>query len=227
ERPDVAALAADDAALHGVVGDGHHRDADRRRDLGGAALDRLGEDVRGAALRLGVGLVQGRAHAHGLLALQLALDALEHHGRGLLARELGDLVELRREPGLAGLELLLARLQLGGALVQALLDLVEPQRAGVLLLAAAVEAVLLLVELLPLAPELLAHVAELGALALALLAGALQLGPHALALALQVLLEALPQALLVLGPAAPGLVELGLGRRLGLLDGAPRLALGL
>src|SRR5690606_28459938 len=75
--------------------------------------------------------------------------------------------------------------------------------------------------------ELLAHVAELGALALALLAGALQLGPHALALALQVLLEALPQALLVLGPAAPGLVELGLGRRLGLLDGAPRLALGL
>src|SRR5690606_13776777 len=222
-----AALAADDAALHGVVRDRHHGDADRRRDLGGAALDRLGDDVRRAALGLGVRLLDRRPDAHGLLALELALDALEHHGRGLLAGELGDLVELRREPRLAGLELLLARLQLGGALVQPLLGLVEPQGARVLLLAAAVEAVLLLVEPLALAPELLAHVAQLRPLALRLLAYALQLGPDALALARQVLLEALAQALLLFGPAAARLLELRLRRALGQLHRALGLALRL
>src|SRR5690606_8919948 len=158
---------------------------------------------------------------------ELALDALEHHGRGLLAGELGDLVELRREPRLAGLELLLARLQLGGALVQPLLGLVEPQGARVLLLAAAVEAVLLLVEPLALAPELLAHVAQLRPLALRLLAYALQLGPDALALARQVLLEALAQALLLFGPAAARLLELRLRRALGQLHRALGLALRL
>src|SRR5690606_24202171 len=227
EGADVAPLAADDAALHGVVGDGHHRDADGGRHLGGAALDRLRDDVLRALARLVVGALQRGARAPRLLALQLLVDALEHLLLGLLARQLRHLLQAGVDLGLAGAELLLARGQLGGALVEALLDLVEAQRAHVLLLAAAVEALLELVELVAVALQLLALLAHGGARLLGLLAGARELLLGGAAVALQVLGEALALAALVLLPAQACLRQLGLHLRGGLVGDALRLALGL
>src|SRR5690606_25939309 len=92
ERPYVATFATDDAALHGVVGDGDDRDADGGRDLGCAALYRLREDVGGAALGLRVGALQSGPDADRLLTLELPLYALQDHLRRLLAGELCHLV---------------------------------------------------------------------------------------------------------------------------------------
>src|SRR5690606_41860956 len=71
--------------------------------------------------------LEGGAHAHGLLALELVLDAVEHHLRGLLPGQLGDLVELSRQLRLASLEQLSLRLQVVGPLVEPLLDLVRSE----------------------------------------------------------------------------------------------------
>ena len=55
---DVAALAANDAALHLIVGQGYDADGDLRHVVGGAALDGGGHDLAGAlvGLVLGAGL---------------------------------------------------------------------------------------------------------------------------------------------------------------------------
>ena len=48
EAADVAPLAADDAALHVVAGDRHRADRVVGGLLGGVALDRLEDDLRGS-----------------------------------------------------------------------------------------------------------------------------------------------------------------------------------
>ena len=57
EAADVAALAADDAALHVVAGDRHRADRVVARLLGGVALDRLEDDLAALVLRLFLGLL--------------------------------------------------------------------------------------------------------------------------------------------------------------------------
>src|SRR5690606_9822121 len=73
EGADVAALAADDAPLHGVVGDRHHRHGDGGRHLGSAPLDGLRHDVVRLLPGFGVGLLQRGPDAHRLLAFELAV----------------------------------------------------------------------------------------------------------------------------------------------------------
>ena len=47
QGPDVPALAADDAALHLVIGQGHHGNGGLRRVIGSAALNGDGNDLPG------------------------------------------------------------------------------------------------------------------------------------------------------------------------------------
>ena len=86
---DVAALAADDAAFHLVIGQGNHTDGDLGHMVGGAALDGGGHDFPGAA----VGLVLGPG-----------LDLLDFQGRfmGHFGLHLGDEVILGLVGGEAG-----------------------------------------------------------------------------------------------------------------------------
>ena len=57
EGADVAALAADDAALHVLGGERHDRDGGLGDDLGGEALHRRRDDLAGALVRLFLDLV--------------------------------------------------------------------------------------------------------------------------------------------------------------------------
>ena len=54
---DIAALAADDAALHLIVGQGHHGHRGLRHMVGGTTLNGQRDDLAG----LGVGFVLNRA----------------------------------------------------------------------------------------------------------------------------------------------------------------------
>jgi hypothetical protein len=109
ERANVAALPADDPALHVVGGkldDGH-------RGLGGVArrdpLERVGHEIACAALRLGARLVLERPDAPGELVPRLLLPALEQQRPCLDLRQAGDPLELREVTALRLLELLLER----------------------------------------------------------------------------------------------------------------------
>ena len=95
EGADVAALAADDAALHVVGGeldDGHRR---LRRVAGGHALHDDGEDVADAAVGVALGLLLDLAHLARALVADLVLELLR--SRICLACEAlrpGDALEL-------------------------------------------------------------------------------------------------------------------------------------
>src|SRR2546430_12810848 len=88
ERPDVAALAPDDAALHLVGGQRDRRDGALRGVLGGETLDREGEDLLrpfvGVPLRL---LLQVTGAGRGLAA-RLVLEPAQQLLLRLL-REIG------------------------------------------------------------------------------------------------------------------------------------------
>ena len=90
---DVAALAADDAALHLVVRQRHDRDRDLAGVVGGAALDRRGDDL--AAETVGLVLVLGLdlLELGGLFMRDLGLQRLDQIGLGLLDGVAGDLLE--------------------------------------------------------------------------------------------------------------------------------------
>src|SRR5690606_24760740 len=170
----------------------------------------------------GVGLLQRGPDAHRLLAFELAVEPFEQQELGLFTAELRDLVQLRVDAGFAHGEGIFPARQLVGASVQALLRLVEPQRARVLLLAAAVETFVLLIELLAVAADLVARLADLGALALELLAGTSDVLEADAARPLQLLLEACPFAALLVLPATPRLGHLSLDRGGRLADDAVR-----
>ena len=89
DAADVAALAADDAALHLVVGEGDDGDGDFACMVGGAALDGGGDDLFGSLVSL---------------VLELCLDLLDLHGHlvGDLVADVGDEVGLRLFHGEAG-----------------------------------------------------------------------------------------------------------------------------
>jgi hypothetical protein len=129
ERADVAALAADDPTLHVVrreLDDGH-------RGLGGVAggdaLERVGDQVAGAAACLGAGLLFLLADAERELVPDQVLRLLEQVLLRLRDRERSGPLEIgeRLVPG--GLELLLELAHVHLSVVQALLAPVELRRA--------------------------------------------------------------------------------------------------
>ena len=151
ERPDVAALAADDAALQVVrrqLDDRHRRLDDR---VGGQALDRHADDAAGLLRGLLVGLFLDAADQPGRLEPGLVLDGLDEVPLGVDGRQARDLLEplalLLDDPrasacGLVDLllgvgdrlflagELLVAALLLGELAVEVLLLLLDPVFEG-------------------------------------------------------------------------------------------------
>src|SRR5690606_36368391 len=116
---------------------------------------------------------------------------------------------------------------LGGAHVEPLFGLVETQGTRVLLLTAAIEAFVLLVELLAVTLELVTLPDHLAALALGLFLGALQGLLYSVPFALEVLRQALALMPDVILPTPAVLLDLVLSGGLSELDGAFRFALGL
>src|SRR5262249_14735388 len=122
---DVAPLAADDATLHVVAGDGDNGDGGLRGDVRGDALDCGGEDLprppvrRIAVLRLD--LVQTPL---GVLSY-LALDLGHQQVARLLGRKLRHALNLLQPPLAQLFELLLRLVQLVLASAQALLAPLE------------------------------------------------------------------------------------------------------
>ena len=139
QSTDVAALTADDTALHLIVGQRDNTDRRLAGGIGGTAGNGLAHHLTGhiVALVLEVGLIGGNAHR--LLVGEFLIQALQQHGTGVLLGHAGDGFQLL---GLAQLELfqlvqagfhqltalfqiLFLALDGGGALVQRLLLLVH------------------------------------------------------------------------------------------------------
>ncbi len=145
ERADVAALAADDAALH-VVG-GELDDGDRRLGgvAGGEPLHDDGEDVADAAVGVALGLLLDLAHEPRRVVADLVLELLEQELLGLRGGQPGDALELARVAVAGGgglldalVQELLAGVEFGGARVQGLLARDQPLLQAPDLLAARV-----------------------------------------------------------------------------------------
>ena len=138
ERPDVAALAPDDAALHVVGGKIHDGDRGLHRVVRGEALDGRREHLARLHLR-SLARFLFEAHRDQLrLAARLGLHLREELPLGFLGREAGDrlelaplLVERGREPAFLLADRLLAAGQvavLRDGFVQASLELLELAR---------------------------------------------------------------------------------------------------
>ena len=84
QRADVAALTADDTALHLVAGQGHHADGGLAAVVSGAAADGLTDHVAGdvIAVFLQVGLVG--SHTDSLLVGELLVHLVQQHFAGIL-----------------------------------------------------------------------------------------------------------------------------------------------
>ena len=124
EGPDVAALAADDAALHVVRRQGEDRDGRLRGLLGGDPLDGQGDDLARAAVGLLPRLLLEVAdQAHGV-ALGVLLDLLDEDRLGLGGGHGRDLLE-------AAAVLLGGGLELGPGRLEGLLAVVEGDLAAV------------------------------------------------------------------------------------------------
>jgi hypothetical protein len=140
ERPDVAALAADDPALHVVAGQVH----DRHDRLAGLfrrePLDGTGDDLAGLDLALVLGLALDVANDRVRVPLRLRLERGDQFGLGLLAGQVRDAFEdppalvlqvadlgaLPVELGELSGELVLPLLDPAQLLVEALLPLGQP-----------------------------------------------------------------------------------------------------
>ncbi len=84
QRPDVAPFAADDAALHLVVGQADHGDGALGDVVGGAALDGQGDDLAGPALRLLLRLRLRLLDHDRHLVFHFALDPLQEKVLGFV-----------------------------------------------------------------------------------------------------------------------------------------------
>ena len=94
ERADVAALAADDAALHLVVRQRDDRDRRLRDVVSRAALDGRRENLAGLLVRLIFRLLLVLLDFHGFLMLELFLCLSHEDGLRLVGRETGDALKL-------------------------------------------------------------------------------------------------------------------------------------
>ena len=95
ERADVAALAADDAALHLIVRQCHDRHRRLGDMVGGAALDGDGEDVAGFLVRFVPRLLLVLLDLHGLLVLEFLFRLGHEDVLRFVGRETRDALELR------------------------------------------------------------------------------------------------------------------------------------
>ncbi|MPM14307.1 hypothetical protein SDC9_60669 [bioreactor metagenome] len=103
---DIAALAADDAALHLVVGKRHHADGHFRHGVRRAALDGLRHHLAGAGIAL---LFHAGFHFfdfHGGFVRYLALHLLDEIVLGLLGGKAGDTLQHLRLAALDGFDFL-------------------------------------------------------------------------------------------------------------------------
>ena len=125
ESPDVAAFAADDAALHVVGGDVHGADGAGAGVLGGIALDGGDDDLAAAVLGGFLGLVEHLLDQGPGVVLDLVLDAGQQHVTGVFDAHPADPQELAALlfEGLGDLDFFLGDGRL--ALLHALLALVE------------------------------------------------------------------------------------------------------
>ena len=154
EGADVAALAADDPALHLVAGQGHHCDGGLAGMVGGAPADGLRDHVAGDVLAvvLQIGLIGG--HPQGLFVAQLLVHLVQQHLAGVGLAQPGQHLQPLHllGPQLVGFG------QMGVGLGQALLDLFLPlfQRLGLF-----VQGVFLLVDAVLLPADLSAALLDL------------------------------------------------------------------
>ena len=139
ECTDVAALAANDTALHFVAGQRHNADGGLAGGVCRAAGDGLADQLTGEVVALVLHVRLVGADLHRLLVSQLVIDLLEQHGAGVLLGHGGDgfqlfglaqlellqLVQAGLHGLTAALEVLLLALHLGGALVEGFLLLVD------------------------------------------------------------------------------------------------------
>ena len=125
QRADVAALAANDAALHLVIGQRHHADGDLGHVVGGAALDGGGHDLAGTLVGLvlgaGLDLLDLQRRFVGDLGLHLGDQVI----LSLIRRESGDTLQHLRLAALDEFDLLLLLVQSSVLLGQSLLFLLD------------------------------------------------------------------------------------------------------
>ena len=93
DAADVAAFAADDAALHLVVGEGYDRDGDLACVVGGTALDGGGDDLSRLFVRFFLVLGLDLLDLHGHLVGHIVTDVVDQVGLGLLHGKAGDLLQ--------------------------------------------------------------------------------------------------------------------------------------
>ena len=136
---DVAALTADDAALHLITGQRHNADGGLARGIGRTAGNGLTDQLAGEVVALVLHVCLIGADLHCLFMGQLVIHLLQQdgagillgHGRdgfqlfGLAQLELLQLVQTSLDSLGAALQVLLLALHLGGALVEGLLLLVD------------------------------------------------------------------------------------------------------
>jgi len=93
ERADIAALAADDASLHFVVGKRHDGYRRLRRMIGSAALDGSRDDLAGLLVGLLLHLRLDLLDLHGRLVTNLGFHVAQKVRLGILLRQAADLFE--------------------------------------------------------------------------------------------------------------------------------------
>ena len=128
---DVAALPADDAALHLVVGQGDDADGDLGHVVRGAALDGGGHDLPGLLVRLLLGALLDLLDLHRRLVGHLGLHLGDEVVLRLLGGEAGDSLQHLRLGALDALDLLLLLVRLGVLLGQGLLFPLDVLRLAV------------------------------------------------------------------------------------------------
>src|ERR1035437_2898246 len=94
DRPDIASFAADDAALHLVVGESQHRDRALGDELAGQPLDGDCDDSFGAAVGLLARLFLDDSYVLGSVGARLADHLVHQRALGFLASQAGDGFEL-------------------------------------------------------------------------------------------------------------------------------------
>ena len=118
---DVAALAADDAALHVIVGQGHHGHGGFSHMVGSALLNGQRNDVAGLLLALLLGLGLDIANHGGRVVEGFLLHALDDDLLGLVLGHGGNALQLGGLLGQHGLGVLLHLLDFSLLFVQAFL----------------------------------------------------------------------------------------------------------
>jgi len=107
QRTDVAALAADDTALHLVIGQGNHTDGNLSHMVCGAALDGGGHNLPGALVSLVLGTGLQLLDLHGGLVGDLRLHLLDQVLLGLVGGEAGNALQHLSLAALDELDLIL------------------------------------------------------------------------------------------------------------------------